>query len=94
MAALSSNWRAKPDVCLEPAFNTAATNQKDKPSESPSRDPRDNAVRPSIAEIRGEDNPRTLQAIEEGRRIYVGNLPYLAGAKDIDDLFMNHGYEM
>ena len=92
MAALSSNWRAKPDVCLVPASNTAAT--KGKPSESPSWNPRDGAVTPSIAELRGEDDPRTVQAIEEGRRLYVGNLPYLAGAKDIDDLFMDHRYEV
>ena len=94
MAALSSNWRARPDVRLEPGFNTASTNQKNKSSESPSCNPRIDAVKPSIAEIRGEDSTRTLQAIEEGRRLYVGNLPYLAGAKDIDDLFMNNDYQL
>ena len=28
--------------------------------------------------LSGEDDPRTLQAIAEGRRFYVGNLLYVA----------------
>ena len=78
MAALSSKWRAKPDVCLEPAATP-----KGKPSESPSWNPCDGAVKLSMSEIRGEDDPRTLQAIEEGRRLYVGDLPYLAEPKTL-----------
>lgn len=44
--------------------------------------------------IRGEDDPRTLQAIEEGCRLYVGNLAYMAKRKDIEDLFVGNGYRM
>lgn len=44
--------------------------------------------------IRGEDDPRTHQAIVEGRRLYVGNLPYMAKPKDIEALFSEDGYSM
>lgn len=97
MAAFSSNWRAKPDASSLPDLNTPSTNQTDKLSESLSRHQKDKGVKMPTAsevEIRGEDDPRTLQAVEEGRRLYVGNLPYLAGAKEVKDLFMSHHYDM
>ncbi|MCJ1464898.1 hypothetical protein MMC07_003513 [Pseudocyphellaria aurata] len=37
--------------------------------------------------VRGEDDPRTLQAIAEGRRVYVGNMPYMAKTEDVERLF-------
>lgn len=37
--------------------------------------------------VRGEDDPRTLQAIAEGRRVYVGNMPYMAKTEDVEILF-------
>lgn len=37
--------------------------------------------------VRGEDDPRTLQAIVEGRRVYVGNMPYMAKTEDVESLF-------
>lgn len=39
--------------------------------------------------VRGEDDPRTLQAIAEGRRVYVGNMPYMAKTEDVESLFAN-----
>ena len=42
--------------------------------------------------IRGEKDPRTLKAIKEGRRLYVGNLPYKAQTKDVEELFVKHSY--
>ncbi|MCJ1226267.1 hypothetical protein MMC12_002917 [Toensbergia leucococca] len=43
-------------------------------------------------QIRGEDDPKTLQAIEEGRRLYVGNMPYMAKPEDVEALFTDGGY--
>ncbi|KAL8819720.1 MAG: hypothetical protein Q9223_001908 [Gallowayella weberi] len=48
----------------------------------------------AVPEVRGEDDPRTLQAIEEGRRLYVGNLPYMAKGVDVMDLFERNGYQI
>lgn len=45
-------------------------------------------------DIRGEDDPRTLQAIDEGRRLYVQTLPYMARRGYIGKLFARNGYEM
>lgn len=85
---ISSNWRAKP----QPPSNI---DQSDIERESP------NAITETIpkspsneTEIRGENDPRTLQAIAEGRRLYVGNLPYMAQTKDIETLFAQNDYQM
>lgn len=94
-----SNWRAKaqpPSNIEQPNLengnpqdynaNSEAFNRKIPPNIPP------NASYP--AEIRGEDDPRTLQAIAEGRRLYVGNLPYMAKTEDIQDLFVSNNYQM
>ncbi|KAL2043211.1 hypothetical protein N7G274_004271 [Stereocaulon virgatum] len=44
--------------------------------------------------IRGEDDPRTLLAIAEGRRLYVGNLPYMAKTEDVKDFFAANEYQI
>lgn len=44
--------------------------------------------------LRGEDDPRTLQAIDERRRVYVGNMPYIAKKEDVENLFANGDYLM
>ncbi|KAL8846298.1 MAG: hypothetical protein Q9221_008606 [Calogaya cf. arnoldii] len=49
---------------------------------------------PEKPEIRGENDPQTLQAITEGRRLYVGNLPYMAKTKDIENLFSQNNYQI
>jgi len=43
--------------------------------------------------VRGGDDPRTLQAIAERRRLYVGNLPYMAKTQDVMDFF-GHDYQV
>ncbi|KAI4252379.1 MAG: hypothetical protein L6R42_007988 [Xanthoria sp. 1 TBL-2021] len=96
---ISSNWRAKaqPPSDIEPPnldndnpqdynANSEACNRKIPPNIPP------NVFPP--AEIRGEDDPRTLQAIAEGRRLYVGNLPYMAKTTDIQDLFTHNNYQI
>ena len=49
---------------------------------------------PLTTMLRGESDPATLQAIEEGRRLYVGNLPYRAKLEDVQGLFVGNGYPM
>jgi hypothetical protein len=44
--------------------------------------------------LRNEDISRAEKAIEEGRRIYVGNLPYEALTRDVEKLFANDQYIM
>ncbi|PBK72284.1 RNA-binding domain-containing protein [Armillaria solidipes] len=39
-----------------------------------------------------ENDTGALQAIEEGRRLYVGNLPYMAKQQDVQALFEGDGY--
>lgn len=44
--------------------------------------------------VRGENDPETLRAIAEDRRLYVGNMPYFAKANDVRDVFEKGGYEV
>lgn len=43
---------------------------------------------------RGQDDLRTQQAIHEGRRLYVGNLPYMAKSEDIAEFFALNCYKI
>lgn len=90
---ISSNWRAK----AQPPSNI---DRLDIEHEKPQHNNNNAMTEPSPTppsnetEIRGETDPRTLQAIAEGRRLYVGNLPYMAQTKDIENLFAQHDYQM
>jgi RNA recognition motif-containing protein len=44
--------------------------------------------------LRNRDMSRAKNAIEEGRRIYVGNLPYEALTGDVEKLFPSGEYTM
>ena len=99
---LSNNWRTKVDAPPK-ASNNAAT-RISSPHFEPDclqqrdlwgkkRDKESNA--PIGGEtLRGEDDPKTLQAIAEGRRLYVGNMPYMAKTKDVEMLFADKDYRM
>lgn len=77
-AHLSSNWRSTPKT-------TSSTRaQHDLP---------DDNVQPTNV-LRGEDDPQTLAAIDEGRRLYVGNLSYRAKTEDVENLFETEDYKM
>ena len=102
---LSSNWRVKIDA-TPTAGNNAATRAPYLPSQpdycqqrdfrsrsegikgTKSEKPRDGGT------LRGEDDPDTLQAIAEGKRLYVGNMPYMAKTKDVQLLFAEAGFHM
>ena len=95
---LSSNWRIKPDAPPTAGNNTATRTpslptqpdycqQRDFWSRSGDKKKTRSQETVSGGLLRGEDDPDTLQAIAEGRRLYVGNMPYMAKAKDVQMLF-------
>jgi hypothetical protein len=48
----------------------------------------------NLYRLRKEDIARAQKAMEEGRRIYVGNLPYEALTGDVERLFASDQYAM
>ena len=102
---LSSNWRTKIDS-PPTTGNNAATVTPGPPSKpdyirqrdswGKSKDPKENNPKQPISREtgRGEDDPDTLQAIAEGRRLYVGNMPYMAKTRDVEMLFGEDDYRM
>ena len=101
---LSHNWRTKIDAPPTTGNNAATRMQGpiSRPSHlqrydhlSKSRDKEIKSDGPASGEtLRGEDDPNTLQAIAEGRRLYVGNMPYIAKTKDVAALFTEDDYQM
>lgn len=102
---LSNDWRTKVDT--PPRIgNNAATRTSGPPYKPDYLQQRDfwNKSRNEKEEksngrvggetLRGEDDPNTLQAIAEGRRLYVGNMPYIAKTKDVEVLFAEGDYRM
>lgn len=102
---LSNNWRTKVDAPPR-ASNNAATrisSPRFEPDYLQQRDlrgrERDKKEKESNGPVggetlRGEDDPKTLQAIAEGRRLYVGNMPYRAKTEDVEMLFPDKDYRM
>lgn len=104
---LSGNWRTKIDAPPREG-NDAASPTPARPTgrdylqQRNDKLNRDNvkrsaitAPRPSPREsVRGEDDPRTIQAIAEGRRLYVGNMSYMAKSKDVRALFSEGSYSV
>lgn len=96
-ANLSDNWRVKSD---NQAVNLPTRQPPRSAHQRPSNlDSRPTNVLPTTASntlntIRGEDDPRTMQAIADGRRVYVGNMPYMAKPEDVKDLFADGDYFM
>lgn len=102
---LSSNWRTRIDA-PPTAGNNAATRTQ-APLEKPdylqrldfqnrsSNKDETKFNRPfNGGQLRGEDDPATLQAIAEGRRLYVGNMPYIAKTEDVERLFAADDYQV
>ena len=105
---LSSNWRTKTDA--PPRTGNNAATPTPGPASKPDylqqrnirnlrnlcKDEKENEFdKPIIGgQLRGEDDPNTLQAIAEGRRLYVGNMPYIAKTKDVELLFADGDYQM
>ena len=96
---ISSNWRIKSITSPENDYFKQSDYSRHGDDPSSRAIMKKNTVIPpsatsSSATLRGENDPRTLQAIEEGRRLYVGNLPYMARTEDVESLFVQHGYQM
>lgn len=102
---LSSNWRTKTDAPPRTGNNAATPTlgPLSKPDYLEQRnirylrtDEKESKFHEPVngGQLRGEDDPNTLQAIAEGRRLYVGNMPYLAKTKDVELLFAEGGYQV
>ena len=105
---LSTNWRTKVDA--PPSTGNNATtrttgppsksdylqkrHQRDTWSKSKDKSEDKSSAAVSGETLRGEDDPQTLQAITEGRRLYVGNMPYIAKTRDVEMLFAEGGYQV
>ena len=102
---LSRNWRTKIDS--PPSTGNNAATRTSGPSSRPdylqrrtfrsiSKDEKENRGDAPVVggQLRGEDDPNTLQAIAEGRRLYVGNMPYIAKTRDVELLFAESDYQM
>ncbi len=74
----------------QPAFHSSTT------FEPPSRPFEQSNIKTELPAPKNEDyrenDTGALQAIEEGRRLYVGNLPYMAKQQDVQALFEGDGY--
>lgn len=96
-ANLSNNWRVKSDnQAVDPPIRQAPHIVHQRPSNPDSQSTKvlSNTASNTLNTIRGEDDPRTLQAIADGRRVYVGNMPYMAKPEDVKGLFADGDYSM
>ena len=85
----SKNWRRKDSSPRIETINSssASQTQQNEASLSISKTKGQNI-------LRAEDDPQTLKAITEGRRLYFGNLAYIARIRDVEALFVDNGYNM
>lgn len=99
-SGLSNNWRIRSEVLPQDHKPTAESPvcqrrwgpQRDVKSSSGEEQCQNEEA--DSRKIRGEDDPRTLQAIAEGRRLYVGNMPYMAKTRDVEALFADLAYQV
>ena len=98
----SSNWRTKTEIeandsnisnhhSTSPAYGALATESSGSNSNGASEI--SNGPRPDKV-VRGEEDTRTSEAIAEGRRLYVGNMPYLAKIQDVNHLLEDPGCDL
>ncbi len=99
-SGLSNNWRVKSEALPKPRNPTAEAPRRQRgwgsqhDADSSRGEKRLQSDKSGSKEIRGEDDPRTLQAIAEGRRLYVGNMPYMAKTRDVEELFADGDYKV
>ena len=93
-SSLSNNWRVKSDALPQDLDAPVVTSPRDTRRWDPSQpvgfereEKYNQSSEAKVCKIRGEDDPCTLQAIAEGRRLYVGNMPYMAKTRDVEALF-------
>lgn len=103
--ANSSNWRVRgpTDTSSQPRESSSSSRRAEEDrsyrEERPRRQPivsfaerkRAEGVMVHRPERQHEDSPETLKAIEEGRRIYLGNLFYTTTPPDINAFLADNG---
>ena len=94
-AGMSSNWRARDDNAS--SNNAAVMPRMNRPHGAPSEFEKNKDHQAAPKEIRPPTetttaDERAKQAIQEGRRLYVGNLPYIAKTDDVAMLFPENEY--
>ncbi|KKK14840.1 hypothetical protein P175DRAFT_0526393 [Aspergillus ochraceoroseus IBT 24754] len=82
----SPNWRVKGEE--SPSTAGAGAGSEAARSGSPAGTPRTNTSRVAFS----KPSPHVPQAISEGRRLYVGNMPYTAKSEDVQALFTAAGF--
>ncbi|KIY70768.1 RNA-binding domain-containing protein [Cylindrobasidium torrendii FP15055 ss-10] len=105
-SASSDNWRRTSGArgggggggaSKSPAFTSnrqqRAPISRVRPSTAPSSS-HGAAPAPQTADTDGQDgdDAEVLKAVSEGRRLYVGNLPYMAKTRDIERLFQSESF--
>jgi len=99
-AELSTNWRVKSDIPASPApqveyigrqYRRQAQRHRRNEGQNKNQQPLGGQVDNSTS---GKDDPLALQAMAEGRRLYVGNMPYMAKKADVEALFQDDAYTM
>lgn len=94
-SVMSSNWRARDNTSLNDAVPERRSSRPGwtRSTNSGRHDRRETAAtqytRPS--DKAGNDDD-TKRAIQDGRRLYVGNLPYMAKVDDVAMLFTASNY--
>jgi len=78
-ADLSTNWRVKSDL---PASSPTGPNRGWGQTQENRESPQQNT--PSKYT---KDDQLAIRALEEGRRLYVGNMNYMAKREDVEELF-------
>ena len=96
-AGMSANWRVKGDnnVLSSDSGVTSPMNRprwthSTKSETNNDRQAASNEIRQSTGSTTADE--RATQAIQDGRRLYVGNLPYMAKTDDIAMLFPGDDY--
>ena len=105
-ARRSTNWRVKPadshasilkpdisaGISKQPYTRNRGADQQDG-YRGQSRYPGSPREQANTYQFK-KDDPIALQAIAEGRRLYVGNMPYFAKSEDVESLFAGDNYKM
>ncbi|KAL4775937.1 hypothetical protein BDW60DRAFT_104303 [Aspergillus nidulans var. acristatus] len=76
----SPNWRVKREESPSGSRTPSQDNQNGSPRRTPG--------------FGRSQNREVPQAISEGRRLYVGNMPYTAKLEDVQELFTRGGFEV
>ena len=95
-AGMSSNWRARDDnasssnAALMPRTNRPRWTRSTIPEKNKDHRAAPKEISPPTEGTTADE--RAKHAIQDGRRLYVGNLPYMAKIDDVAMLFPSDEY--